>query len=143
MNKKLLALAVLAVAVLAGVYLYRTSRPVTEVFLTTRGTATYAVYGTVKVVPTVSFAVHACNAGVLKFSDELAKASHLIGLEIQSNQFLGEIVNESLDRDYAKAEAEWLAAEARQKLGPASLPALKTQENLVARMQKLAALSNA
>ncbi len=52
-------------------------------------------------------------------------------------------MNESLDRDFAKADAEWQAAQDRQKLGPAGAPALKTQEALVARLQKLAALSNA
>src|ERR1700756_909244 len=130
MNKKLLTLALGVVAIVAGIYIYRSSRPAVEVFQARRGTATYAVYGTVKVVPTVSFAVHARSSGVLKCSDELAKATNLVGLEIKSGQYLGEIVNESLDRDFAKAEAEWQAAQARQKLGPASLPALKTQEGV-------------
>ena len=128
MNKKLLALAVLVVAALAGIYAYRTSQPVAEVFLTRRGTATYAVYGTVKVVPTITFAVHARSGGVLKLTDELAKVINLIGVEVKSNQYLGEVVSESLDRDFAKAQAEWEAAQAKQRLGPAGSPALRSEK---------------
>ncbi|MDB6022088.1 MAG: efflux transporter, family, subunit [Pedosphaera sp.] len=142
MNKKLLVLGVLVAAGLAGILAYRASRPVTEVFLTRRGTATFAVYGTVKVVPAVSFAVHARSGGVLKYCPALAEATNIIGLEIKSGQVLGEVVSESLDRDFAKAQADWEAAQDRQKLGPPGAPLLKTQEALVARLQKLVALSN-
>lgn len=142
MNKKFLALPMLAVVAAVGIYFYRSSQPVAEVFLTRRGTATYAVYGTVKVVPTITFAVHARSSGVLKLNEELAKKINLVGVEVRSNAYLGEVVNESLDRDFAKAKAEWEAADAKSKLGPAGAPALKTQESLVSRMQKLAAQNN-
>ena len=142
MNKKFLALAVLIVAGIAGFLAFRAGRPVAEVFLVRRGTATSAVYGTVKVVPTVTFGVHARTGGVLQFSDALANNTNLVGFEIKSNQFLGEIVNESLDRDYAKAEKEFQSALERQKLGPPSAPLLRTQEALANRLQKLAALGN-
>ncbi|HWF20114.1 MAG TPA: efflux RND transporter periplasmic adaptor subunit [Verrucomicrobiae bacterium] len=142
MSKKVFALVLLAIAAVAGIYIYRSSRPVVEVFLARRGTATYAVYGTVKVVPMVSFSIHARSGGVLKMSEALAYATNLIGMEITNGQYLGEVVSESLDRDFAKASAEWEAAQARQKLGPAGLPMLKTQESLVERFQKLAAQNN-
>jgi RND family efflux transporter MFP subunit len=142
MSKKIVALAVVAIAIAAGIYAWRSSRPVAEVFLAKRGTATYAVYGTVKIVPTVTFAVHARSSGVLKFSDVLAKTTNLIGLEVTNGQYIGEVFNEGLERDFAKAQAEYEAAEARQKLGPSGLPALKTQESLVQRFQKLAAQNN-
>ncbi len=142
MKKQLLVLAVLVVAVLLGLHFYQASRPVVEVFPVRRGTAVYAVYGTVKVVPTTTFSVHARSNGILKYSDPLASATNLVGLEITNGQLLGEILNETLDRDFSKAEAEWQAAIQRQKLGPPGAPALKTQEALVARLQKLVALSN-
>lgn len=142
MNKKFLALAVLIVAGIAGFIAFRAARPVAEVFLVRRGTATFAVYGTAKVVPTVMFNVHARTGGVLNFSDALSNATNLVGFEIKSNQFLGEISNESLDRDYAKADKEYQSALARQKLGPPSAHLLETLEAQVTRLQKLAALSN-
>jgi RND family efflux transporter MFP subunit len=142
MIKKVFAVAVLAVLVGAGIYAYRSSRPVAEVFLAQRGTATYAVYGTVKVVPMISFSLHARSGGVLKFCSKLANPTNLIGLDVTNGEYLGEVVNESLEREFAKAKAEWEAAQARQNLGPASLPALKTEESLVERYKVLAASNN-
>ncbi|HZV36840.1 MAG TPA: efflux RND transporter periplasmic adaptor subunit [Verrucomicrobiae bacterium] len=142
MMKKVFAVTILAVLMAAGFYFYRSSRPVAEVFLARRGTATYTVYGTVKVVPMISFSLHARSSGVLKFCSKLANPTNLIGIEVTNGEYLGEVVNESLEREFAKAKAEWEAAEARQKLGPASLPALKTQESLVERYKVLAASNN-
>jgi RND family efflux transporter MFP subunit len=142
LKKQFIILAVLVFAGLFGIHFYQSSRPVVEVVAARRGTAVYAVYGTVKVVPTVTFSVHARSVGILKYSDPLAQATNLVGLEITNGQLLGEIMNESLDRDFAKADAELSAAQDRQKLGPAGAPALKTQEALVVRLEKLVALSN-
>ena len=142
MKKKLFAVVIVAVAAFLLFQYYRSSQPVVETVAARRGTATLAVYGTVKVVPTVSFSVRARTAGVLKYNDALAHLTNLIGFEVKNGDVLGEVVNESLDRDFAKAAAEWQAALERQKLGPAGAPALKTQEALVARLEKLVALSN-
>ena len=142
MKKQLLALILAAVAVALGFHFYHASQPVVEVSAARRGTATFAVYGTVKVVPRISFSIHARAAGVLKYSDLLATNANLIGFEVKSNTLLGEIVNETLDHDFAKATAEWQTAQEKQKLGPAGLPALKNQEDLVARFHRLAESNN-
>src|SRR5579884_519638 len=110
MTKKFLTLAFLAVAAAAGIYAWWSSRPAVEVYLAKRGTATYAIYGTVKVDPMFSFSVHARSGGVLKLSELLAKTNNLIGFPVTNGEKLGEVVNESLERDYAKALKEYEAA---------------------------------
>ncbi len=69
LKKQFIILAFLVFAGLFGIHFYQSSRPIVEVFAARRGTAVYAVYGTVKVVPTLTFNVHARSGGILKFSD--------------------------------------------------------------------------
>ena len=137
-----LVIAGLVLAVLLAVLWQWMSRPVVEVFVTRRDTAISAIYGTVKVVPSLTFNIRARASGVLHYSEPLAKVASLVGREVKAGEVLGEVVNDDLERSYTKAEAEWKAAQARQELGPPGAPTLKTQEALVARLEKLVALKN-
>ena len=93
MKKKLFAVVIVAVAAFLLFQYYRSSQPVVETVAARRGTATLAVYGTVKVVPTVSFSVRARTAGVLKYNDALAHLTNLIGFEVKNGDVLGEVVS--------------------------------------------------
>jgi len=141
-KKQLIILATAGVALLLAVYLFRSAGSVVEVFAVRRDTAISAVYGTVKVLPALTFNIRARAAGVLRYTDALAKEASLIGREVKAGEALGEVINDDLDRAYTKAEADWNAAQQRQQLGPPSAPALRTQEALVARLERLVALKN-
>lgn len=134
---KRFVITILAVVLALAVFLtWRwMARPVVEVYVVRRGTAVSAVYGTVKVVYCASANVRARTGGVIRFAEPATKG---VGAEVKKGELIAEIVNEDLDREISKAEAEWKTARERQKLGPQSLPALKTLEANVARLVKLA-----
>lgn len=120
----------------------RASRPVAEVCAAQRGTAISAVYGTVKVVASLTFNLNTRNSGVIQFAEPLASGKVLVGSEVQRGQELARLVNEDLDREIAKADTDLRAAQERQKLGPPSQPPLNTQQAQLERMEKLAQLQN-
>ena len=117
------------------------ARPVAEVYVAQRGTAISAVYGTVKVVATMTLNIRARNSGIIRFSDALAK-SGVVGMEVKQGDVLATIANEDLNREIAKAETDLKAGEARLRLGPPSAPELNTQEAQLARLEKLAQMQN-
>ena len=116
-------------------------RPVAEVYVAQRGPAISAVYGTVKVLASLTVNIRARSSGIIRFSDFVATNS-VAGLEVKQGQLLATILNEDLDREIAKAETDLSTAEERQKLGPPSQPQLNTQEALLVRVEKLAQLQN-
>jgi RND family efflux transporter MFP subunit len=136
MKKNLILAALVVSATVAMLYGGWASRPVAEVYVAQRGTAISAVYGTVKVVASLTINIHARNSGIVHFADFVATNS-TSGLEVKQGDLLATITNEDLDREIAKAETELNAAEERQRLGPPSLPQLNTQEALLARLEKL------
>ena len=140
-NKQLLFLGLGLVALLLSLFFWN-SRPAVETYAARRGSAIAAVYGTVKVVPSLVFNVRARAGGVLRYSETFAKEATLVGREVKAGEFLGEVINDDLDRAYTKAEADWKAVQERQAIGPAGLPALKTAEALVARLQHLVEQKN-
>lgn len=135
MKRPLIAILILVLA-LAGFLAWRwMSRSVVEVYVAKRGNAVSAVYGTVKVVYCASAKVRARTGGNVRFAKP---ATQGIGAEVKKGELIAEIVNEDLDREISKAEAELNTARQRRELGPQSLPALKTLEANVARLVKLA-----
>jgi RND family efflux transporter MFP subunit len=135
-------LAALIVSATAAIlYAMWASRSVAEVYVAQRGTAVSAVYGTVKVMASMTVNTHARNSGTIHFSDRIA-TNAVVGLVVTQGELLATIVNEDLDRELAKAEAELKAAEERQRLGPPSLPELSAQQAQLSRLEKLAEMQS-
>jgi multidrug efflux pump subunit AcrA (membrane-fusion protein) len=140
--KKTVILAALIISATAAVlYGLWASRTVAEVYIVRRGTAVSAVYGTVKVQASLTINLHARSSGTIRFSDRVA-SNAMVGLVVTQGELLATIINEDLDREITKAEAELKAAEERQRLGPPSLPDLNTQQAQLSRMEKLAEMQN-
>ena len=140
--KKTIIVAALIVSVTAAIlYGLWASRPVAEVYVAQRGTAISAVYGTVKVLASLSMNVGRAAAAPFIFPSS-CRRTPFVGLDVKQGDLLATIVNEDLDREIAKAESDLKAAVERQKLGPPSQPQLNTQEALLARMEKLAQMQN-
>ena len=141
MKKTVISAALIVSA--TGMILYGlwVSRPVAEVYVVQRGTAISAVYGTVKVMASLTINVRARSNGIIHFSAFVA-TNAVVGLDVKQSDLLATIADEDLDREIAKAEADLKAAEERQKLGPPSQPQLNTQEALLARVEKLAQMQN-
>jgi HlyD family secretion protein/macrolide-specific efflux system membrane fusion protein len=140
--KRFVILAALIVSATgASLYGLWASRPTAEVYVAQRGTATSAVYGTVKVVASMTLNVRARNSGTIRFSDRLA-TNAVVSLVVTQGELLATITNEDLDRDVAKAETDLKAAEERRIIGPPSQQPLNTQEALLTRLEKLAQMQN-
>jgi RND family efflux transporter MFP subunit len=128
-------------AVAATLYGQWASRPVAEVYVAQRGTAISAVYGTVKVVASLTINVRARSSGIIHFADFVA-TNTTTGLDVKQGDLLATITNEDLEREIAKAEADLSASEERQRLGPPTQPQLNTQEALLGRLEKLAEMQS-
>jgi HlyD family secretion protein len=140
--KRIVILAALIVSATAVIlYGLWAARPTAEVYAVQRGTATSAVYGTVKVVASLTMNIRARNSGIIHFSDRI-NTNTSVGMVVTQGELLAIISNEDLDRDIAKAETDLKAAEERRRIGPPSQPALNTQEALLARLEKLAQMQN-
>jgi hypothetical protein len=140
--KRIVILAALIVSATAAIlYSLWASRPTAEVYAAQRGTATSAVYGTVKVVASLTMNIRARTSGTIRFSDRI-NTNTMVGMVITQGELLATISNEDLDRDLARAETDLKAAEERRSIGPPSQPGLNTQEALLARLEKLAQMQN-
>jgi RND family efflux transporter MFP subunit len=141
MKRTVILAALIISATAAALYGLWASRPVAEVYVAQRGTAVSAVYGTVKAAASLTINLHARSSGTIRFSDRVA-SNAVVGLVVTQGELLATIVNEDLDRELAKAEADLRAAEERQRLGPPSLPDLNTQQAQLSRLEKLAELQS-
>ena len=141
MKRTVILAALLISATALILYGLWASRPVAEVYVAQRGTATSAVYGTVKVVASLTINTRARENGIIHFSDRVAKNTGL-GFEVKQGELLATIVDENLDREITKAETELKATKERMQLGPPSQPQLSTQEALLTRLEKLAQMQS-
>ena len=141
MKKTVILAALILSATAVILYGLWASRPAAEVCAAQRGTAISAVYGTVKVVATLSINTRARESGIMHFSDRVAKNT-VVGFEVKQGELLGTISNDDLDREITKAETELKAAEERSRMGPPSQPQLNTQEASLTRLEKLAQMQN-
>jgi RND family efflux transporter MFP subunit len=116
---------------------------VAEVVTVKRGTATSAVYGTVKIQPTVKMLVRSRNTGAVRLAQMSTGAEIVAGMEVKEGWTLMRIETPEMDRELTKMEADLKAAEERGRLGPPSAQLLKTAEAGLARLEKLAELRNA
>lgn len=128
--------------VVAAAIWYFFIMPVAEVAVVRRGTALAAVYGTVRIESTDVVPVRAQNAGFIHLSDSVAAGRGAIGKSVEKGDLLATIADESTARQLKQAQADLRAAEERAALPLPSTELLKTAEDNVQRLEKLAALSN-
>ena len=137
---KILAGALFATIALGALLLYRSlGRSVAEVAAVQRGTATAAVYGTVKIQSAIVREIRAQNTGIIKFADGIASGVVSIGSAVKRDQVLGTITDEATTKALRQAQTELEAATQRQKLGPPSAEVLKTAQDNLKRLQSLQA----
>lgn len=137
---KILAGALLATIALGVLLLWRSlGRAVAEVAAVQRGTATAAVYGTVKIQSSIVREVRAQNTGIIKFADGIASGVVSIGSAVKRDQVLGTITDEATIKALRQAQTELETATQRQKLGPPSAEVLKTAQDNLKRLQSLQA----
>jgi RND family efflux transporter MFP subunit len=116
--------------------------PVAEVSVVRRGTAFSAVYGSVRIEPTFVVHVRAQNSGFIRLADPFSAGRGAIGKMVEKGQLLATIADESTARQLKQARADLQAATQRAALPLPSSELLKTAEDNVQRLEKLAALSN-
>src|SRR5580658_152751 len=103
MKRNVILAVFVVVAAAATLYGRWASRPVAEVYVAQRGTAISAVYGTVKVLASMTINVHARSNGIIHFTDYVL-TNNTVGLTVKQGDLLATIVNEDLNREIAKAE---------------------------------------
>jgi RND family efflux transporter MFP subunit len=128
------------VVILALVYF--ASLPVAEVAIVQRGTAVSAVYGTVRIEPTLVLPVRAQNAGFIQLAPELSAGRGAIGRNVEKGELLATIADEGTARLLKQARADLQAASARAELPLPSAEALKVAQDNLSRLEKLSGLSN-
>jgi len=116
--------------------------PVAEVVKVKRGTALSAVYGTVRIEPTFIVHVRAQNSGFIRLADTLSAGRGSVGKTVEKGELLASIADETTARQLKQAQADLQAAVQRAALPLPSAELLKTAEDNVQRLEKVAALSN-
>jgi hypothetical protein len=139
---KNLIIAGIAAVLLIFVIIYFATLPVAEVTLVQRGIAVSAVYGTVRIEPTLVLPVRAQNSGFIQLSPELSAGRGAIGRSVEKGELLATIADESTARLLKQARADYQAATQRAELPLPSQEALKVAEDNMGRLEKLSGLSN-
>ena len=116
--------------------------PAAEVTTVRRGRAVSAVYGTVRIEPAFVVHVRAQNAGFIRLADPFSAGRGAIGKNVEKGELLATIADEATARQLKQARADLQAATQRAALPLPSSELLKTAEDTVQRLEKLAALSN-
>jgi RND family efflux transporter MFP subunit len=133
---------ILAPLVLLVALLWYWLLPVAEVSVVQKGTALSAVYGTIRIEPTFVVHVRAQNSGFIRLADEFSAGRGAIGKTVEKGQLLATIADEATARQLKQAQADLQAATQRAALPLPSSELLKTADDNVQRLEKLAALSN-
>lgn len=142
-KKPTIILAAVAVVITGYFGCQWLARRVAEVAIVKRGTVISAVYGTVKVQPTVKMLVRSRNTGAVRLARMSTGAEIVAGMEVKEGWTLMRIETPEMDRELVKIEADLKAAEERARIGPPSALLLKTAESGLARLEKLAEMRNA
>jgi RND family efflux transporter MFP subunit len=116
--------------------------PVAEVATVRRGSALSAVYGTVRIEPAFVVHVRAQNAGFIRLADAFSAGRGAIGKSVEKGQLLATIADETTARQLKQSRVDLQAATQRAALQLPSSELLKSAEDNVQRLEKLAALSN-
>ena len=121
---------------------YFATLPVAEVALVQRGTAISAVYGTVRIEPSLVIPVRAQNSGFIQLGEALSAGRGAIGRNVEKGELLATIADEATARLLKQARADLQAAQERGQLPLPSAEALKVAEDNLGRLEKLSGLSN-
>lgn len=100
------------------------------------------MYGTVRIEPTFVVHVRAQNSGFIRLADALSAGRGAVGKTVEKGELLATIADETTARQLKQARADLQAATQRAALPLPSAELLKTAEDNVQRLEKLAALSN-
>jgi len=123
-------------------FFYLVTLPVAEIAVVKRGTAISAVYGTVRIEPTLLVPVRAQNAGFIQMAESLSAGRGAIGRSVEKGQLLATIADEVTARQLKQARVDLQAAMQRAELPLPSAEALKVAEDNMGRLEKLSSLSN-
>ncbi len=140
-SKKVIWVSAAALLVVFGL-IYFLTLPVAEVAVVQRGTAISAIYGTVRIEPTLLVPVRAQNSGFIQLAEALSAGRGAIGQTVEKGQLLATIADEATARQLKQARADLQAAVQRAELPLPSSEALKVAEDNLSRLDKLTALSN-
>ena len=141
LSKKSAALSALGGLVVLLVIYYLTL-PVAEVAVVRRGTAIAAVYGTVRIEPTVVIHVRAQNAGYIQLAEILSAGRGAIGKSVEKGELLATIADEATARQLKQARTDLAAARQRAQLPLPSSEPVKLAEDNAQRLEKLTAQNN-
>ena len=139
---KNLVIAGIAVVLVIFAIIYFASLPVAEVAIVQRGTAISAVYGTVRIEPSLVIPVRAQNSGFIQLGEALSAGRGAIGRNVEKGELLATIADEATARLLKQARADLQAAQERGQLPLPSAEALKVAEDNLGRLEKLSGLSN-
>jgi RND family efflux transporter MFP subunit len=141
-RSKNLILAGVAIALMIFAIIYFMTLPVAEVAIVQRGTAISAIYGTVRIEPSLVLPVRAQNAGFIQLAEVLSAGRGAIGRSVEKGELLATIADEATARQLKQARADLQAARQRADLPLPSAEALKVAEDNLSRLEKLTGLSN-
>jgi RND family efflux transporter MFP subunit len=139
---KNLVLAGIAAVLVIFALIYFTTLPVAEVAIVQRGTAISAVYGTVRIEPSLVIPVRAQNSGFIQLGEALSAGRGAIGRNVEKGELLATIADELTARQLKQARGDLQAAQERAELPLPSTEALKVAQDNLSRLEKLTGLSN-
>jgi RND family efflux transporter MFP subunit len=140
-SKNLILAGIAVVLVIIGI-IYFATLPVAEVAIVQRGTAISAIYGTVRIEPSLVLPVRAQNAGFIQLAEVLSAGRGAIGRSVEKGELLATIADESTARQLKQARVDLQAAKQRAELPLPSAEALKVAQDNLGRLEKLTGLSN-
>jgi RND family efflux transporter MFP subunit len=140
-SKNLILAGVAVVLVIIGI-IYFATLPVAEVAIVQRGTAISAIYGTVRIEPSLVLPVRAQNSGFIQLAEVLSAGRGAIGRSVEKGELLATIADEATARQLKQARVDLQAAKQRAELPLPSAEALKVAEDNLGRLEKLSGLSN-
>ena len=140
-SRKLIWVTAAVLLLVAGIFSFLTL-PLAEVAVVRRGTAISAIYGTVRIEPTLLVPVRAQNTGFIQLAETLSAGRGAIGKTLEKGQLLATIADETTARQLKQARADLQAATQRAELPLPSAEVLKVAEDNLNRLDKLTALSN-
>src|SRR5205823_122480 len=121
---------------------YFMTLPVAEVAIVQRGPAISAIYGTVRIEPSLVIPVRAQNAGFIQLAEVLSAGRGAIGRNVEKGELLATIADQATARELKQARADLQAAQLRAELPLPSAEALKVAQDNLGRLEKLTGLSN-
>jgi RND family efflux transporter MFP subunit len=139
---KNLVLAGIASVLVIFALIYFTTLPVAEVAIVQRGTAISAVYGTVRIEPSLVIPVRAQNSGFIQLGEALSAGRGAIGRNVEKGELLATIADELTAVQLKQARGDLQAAQQRAELPLPSTEALKVAQDNLSRLEKLTGLSN-